>query len=223
METNKRVPAPPANPWLQVPASEYEGHMNSPAVRQSKLLNHFFAEALLNVKPQAVLVCGCSTGNGLEHIDPEITSRVAVFDINPDYIRITGERYKWRLPFLELYCTDIDELNLSRRSFDLIVASLFFEYVTPTEALSKLVQWLRPGGQLSVILQLPVSGAETVTPTPFKSLRLLAPIIRLVQPRRFKRICRQMGLYCASETEITLRTGKAFYVAYFKLADRSES
>jgi SAM-dependent methyltransferase len=223
MEMNKRVPAQPANPWLQVPASEYEGHMNSPAVRQSKLLNRFFADTLVNVKPQTVLVCGCSTGNGLEHIDPEITSRVVGFDINPDYIRIAGERYKRRLPFLELYCTDIDELNLSRHSFDLIVASLFFEYVTPAEALPKLVQWLRPGGQLAVILQLPVSGAETVTPTPFKRLRLLAPIIRLIQPRRFKRIGRQLGLYCVSETEITLRTGKAFYAAYLKLIDRSES
>jgi len=34
------------NPWLQIPASDYEGHMGSPEVAQLTLLAQTFKEAL---------------------------------------------------------------------------------------------------------------------------------------------------------------------------------
>ena len=166
-----------------------------------------------------MLVCGCSTGNGLEHIDPGFTDRLVGLDINPDYIRIAGERHGRRLPFLELYCTDIEDLTFVRHSFDLIVASLFFEYVIPARVLPKLAQWLRPGGQLAVTLQLPSPGNEPVTPTPFRSLRRLTPIMKLIPPEQIKNICLRLGLNCTNEAEIELPTGKTFYCAYFRRDD----
>ena len=211
------------NPWLQIPASEYEGHMDSPAVRQGEFLNRFFADTLAEFKPPAVLVCGCTTGNGLEHIDPDITKRVVGFDINPEYIRIAGDRHSGRLPFLKLYCTDVEKFALGHHGFDLIVASLFFEYVSPVRVLPKLAQWLRPDGKLAVILQLPSPGNEPVTPTHFKSLRLLTAYMQLIPTDLFKNICGCASLACTMETEQTLPTGKAFYCAYFKHDDGTGS
>ena len=112
---------------------------------------------------------------------------------------------------------------MGRHRFDLIVASLFFEYVAPATVLPKLARWLRPGGHLAVILQLPSPGNETVTPTPFKSLRRLAPFMELVPPYLFKHHCGQARLECTNEAEKKLPTGKMFYCGHFRMDGGAEN
>jgi hypothetical protein len=65
-----------SNPWLDIPEADYIGHMNSPAVGQRPVLGRLLGEALETVRPKVVLVLGCSTGNGLEHVNPAVTSRI---------------------------------------------------------------------------------------------------------------------------------------------------
>lgn len=105
---DEKTPAQANNPWLRIPASDYEGHMNSPDVRQGEFLNRFFSEALAAFKPSAVLVCGCSTGNGLEHIDPTITEHVVGFDINPDCTGETKKTLRSGKSFYRAYYTAAD-------------------------------------------------------------------------------------------------------------------
>jgi SAM-dependent methyltransferase len=78
---------------MSIPESDYVGHMSSPAVGQRLALNRILANALRLTEPGAVLVVGCSNGNGLEHVDPAITTHVTGVDINPAYLRSLADRF----------------------------------------------------------------------------------------------------------------------------------
>lgn len=81
------------NPWLEISEADYVGHMSSPAVGQRPVLSRLLGETLQAVRPNTLLVLGCSNGNGLEHVNPAITSRVVVVDVNPEYLRGLRERF----------------------------------------------------------------------------------------------------------------------------------
>src|SRR5574337_327833 len=159
---------PDVSPWLSIPASDYEAHMSSSAVGQLQYLNGIFRELLVELQPNSVAVLGCATGNGFEHIQPATRAVIGV-DINPTYLDILRSRFGNRLPGLELVCADIEGCTLESRSLDLIHCALVLEYVNPVIAIEKAAGWLRPGGALSVVLQLPFAGSGPVTETPYTS------------------------------------------------------
>lgn len=61
--------------------------MASPGVKQLQFLNRVFQELIQTHRPVAIAVPGCSTGNGFEHIDLQITRRVVGIDIHPEYLK----------------------------------------------------------------------------------------------------------------------------------------
>jgi hypothetical protein len=65
------------NPWSLVPAADYEAYMGPEGADLLAPLSAVFQEAWLAAQPERVLVVGCATGNGLEHVDPAVTRRVA--------------------------------------------------------------------------------------------------------------------------------------------------
>lgn len=70
------------NPWLAIPEADYVGHMASAEVGQRQALNAIFRQTLARYAPARLLVLGCSTGNGFEHIDPAVTAGVTGIDVN---------------------------------------------------------------------------------------------------------------------------------------------
>jgi len=64
------------NPWLHIPASDYEAHMSLPEVAQAQAINELFASVLQEYTPASLAVFGCTTGNGFEHIDSSKTRRI---------------------------------------------------------------------------------------------------------------------------------------------------
>jgi len=76
------------NPWLTIPAADYEAHMALPQVAQAQALNALMAAVLTQYAPKSLSVIGCTTGNGFEHIDTTHTRRVVGIDINPDYLAV---------------------------------------------------------------------------------------------------------------------------------------
>ncbi len=78
------------NPWLDIPEVDYVGHMSSTIVNQRPVLSRLMGDALESVRPRAMLVLGGSTGNGLDHVNPAVTTRVTVVDLNPAYLRRLG-------------------------------------------------------------------------------------------------------------------------------------
>jgi len=208
-------PGEKRNPWLDIPASDYEGHMASPQVGQLHLLNRLFKRVLTETRPVSVAVLGCTTGNGFEHFDPAVTHFILGVDINPSYLEITRERYRAWGTRLELKCADLHTDCFDGRQFDLVHAALVFEYVDVEIVLAHIFRALKPQGKLSVVLQLPNLGLPAVSHTPYKSLEKLAPVMHLLEPDQFTRLTRRAGFKEPAGEMITLPSGKEFFLGVY--------
>ena len=198
------------NPWLDIPEADYVGHMNSPGVGQRPVLGRMLGEVLETVRPNVVLVLGGSTGNGLEHVNPTVTSRVVVVDVNPKYLIRLRERFPNPAFALDLWSGDVIDIELGQQAFDLVHAALIFEYVEWPVLLPRIAAALRPGGVLSVILQTPSASSPAVTPTPFTSLRKLESLFRFVEPTALVDAARGEGLNLHARHTEALPAGKSF-------------
>ncbi len=203
------------NPWLQIPADDYEGHMSSPSVAQLQMLNEIFADVVNEYQAKSIAVLGCTTGNGFEHLINKNIERIVGVDINPDYISICKRRFEKKLPQLDLICADLNEVEFSNSSFSLIHAALVFEYVKVELLLAKISRWLRPNGILSVVLQLPSDTLAPVSETPYQSLKLLNTVMKLVEPKVFRKTAQKYGLVETKNNKLKLINGKSFYIIFF--------
>jgi len=206
-----------SNPWLSVPAADYEGHMGSPGVRQLEFLSRTFGELLAEFEPAAIAVLGCATGNGFERVEPGRIRRLVGLDINHEYLDLCRERYANRIPVLELVCEDVASFEFESRSMDFIHAALFLEYVDPAVVVEKASRWLRPGGILAAVLQLPVEKRGNVSDTGFTSLMTLEPVIALVEPGHLECIVQRYGFSRVKSARETLGSGKEFFVGVYRL------
>lgn len=204
------------NPWLQIPAEDYEGHMSAPNVAQLQMLNKIFADVLNEFHPQSIAILGCTTGNGFEHLIDKQIGRIVGVDINHEYLAICKNRFEKSLPKMEMICADLNEADFPYSSFDLIHAALVFEYVEVELLLSKISRWLRPSGILSVVLQLPTETSAPVSETPYQSLKLLSPVMKLVEPEEFRDITKSCGFNETKNLKIKMKSGKSFSILLFQ-------
>ncbi|MBI4870731.1 MAG: class I SAM-dependent methyltransferase [Candidatus Riflebacteria bacterium] len=189
--------------------------MRSPAVRQLQYLGEVFRETLATVRPGSLVVVGCATGNGFEHIPPE-TARVVGVDLNPDYLELARRRHSARLAGLELLATDLLRAGARVGRVDLVHCALVLEYVDPVAAITEMSAWLAPGGVLSLVLQLPSPEHAAITPTPFDSIKALSPLMRLVAPGVVAGAASACGLAPLMTRVDTLPSGKQFHVARYR-------
>lgn len=201
-----------SNPWLDIPEADYIGHMSSPTVGQEPVLSRLLGEALELALPKTVLILGGSTGNGLERVNADVTARVVVVDINPAYLRRLHERYPNPGFELDLRSGDVMDLELDRNTYDLVHAGLLFEYVDWPVLLPRVAAALKPGGALSVVLQVPSASSPAVTPTEFTSLRKLESLFHFVEPTAFLDAARDEKLSLRARHTEGLPAGKAFEV-----------
>jgi len=204
------------NPWLAIPAEDYEAHMASPEVGQLQVLSQLFETVLEEHRPESLAVLGCSTGNGFEHIDPGTTQRVVGIDINPSYLGVARTRFLGSLPMLELLEQDFTSAAFAIHPVSLIFAALVFEYVDVGEAVRNISRSLTPGGVLVAALQLPSPTSTPVTKTRFESLEALAPIMNLVSPEEFSLVCSENGLRAVRQTRLPLEQGKGLHVGFYE-------
>ncbi len=137
------------NPWLNIPSSDYTSHMTE--VGQAQLLSKLTKESLEQFKPNRFALLGCATGNGLEHINNNITSKVYAIDINGDYLKKCEAQFKDKIPGIETLKLDIQENELNLQDIDLYFIGLVLEYVNPEKALKKLYEpWLKTAGWSSL-------------------------------------------------------------------------
>src|SRR5262249_1345353 len=166
-------------------------------------------------RPGAVLVIGGSTGNGLEHVNPAVTSRVAVVDVNPEYLRRLRERFPHPSFELDVRCGDAIEIALERGAYDLVHAALILEDIDWPVLVPRLARALRLGGVLSVVLQAPSASTPAVTPTAFTSLRKLKSVFRFVEPSALVDAARGQGLSLNARHTEALPAAKSFEVFRF--------
>jgi len=200
------------NPWTVVQASDYERHMGPEGVDQLAPLSAIFQEAYLAAQPDRVLLLGCATGNGLEHVNPAVTQRVTGVDVSLQYLGIARQRFMHLGAKLELFCSEAEKFRATPGSFDLVHAALLFEYLHPEPLVRKIAEWIAPGGTCAVVLQLP--GGES-PPSPFKTIELIRKAMKLVPPDELTRLFEHYGLPRKRARTVELKHGKSFWVGVF--------
>ncbi len=200
------------NPWTVVPAADYERHMGAEGVDQLAPLSAIFQESYLAAQPDRLLVLGCTTGNGLEHVNPAVTQRIVGVDVNLQYLGVARQRFFHLGPRLELYCQEAEKLRAPPESFDLVHAALIFEYLHPEPLVRRIGEWLAPGGTCSVVLQLP-GGQGPAAPS--RAMQLIEKAMRLVPPDELAGLFAQYGLGQRRSRTVPLKGGKSFWVGAF--------
>lgn len=204
------------NPWLKIPLKDYEAHMKSPNVGQQQMLNLIFKDLISRFNPKRIAVIGCTSGNGFEHVNFDNIDKLLGIDINPEFINSAMEKFGDAGEKTNLVCADIEEYNFGKQKFDLIHCALIFEYVPVELVLPKLVNALNQKGIISVVLQLANSEKPAVSKTEFKSLETLSDFIYLHDEKEFIIVSRKFGLKEFEKRIMEMKSGKKFYVGYYK-------
>jgi SAM-dependent methyltransferase len=202
------------NPWLLIPADDYEAHMG--AVGQSAVLRVLFADAYAERRPRRLAVLGCTTGADLEQIDPGVTEVVVGLDLNPDYLEIARRRLGALGSRLNLVCGDVSEAELPGGPFDLVHAALLLEYVEPAAFFRRIERWLAPDGICSLVTQEPAPGVPSVSATKYDSLQRLAACMTLRDADEVMRFAGEAGLQPLRRQTVTLPTGKRLVSSIFE-------
>jgi len=203
-----------SNPWLNVPLTEYEQHMSSAEVQQLGALSDLFAEALGRCRPLSIAVLGIAGGNGLDHIDSTITARVVGLDLNPLYLAAVQQRYSHVLG-LELHCVDLSEQRVKLEPVQLVHAALVFEHAGVDCCLENALSMITPGGNLSVVLQLPAESGPTVGASHLSSMQNLKSHLSLVSPAWLRESVSGRGFRLVHQTTRALPAGKGFWMGIF--------
>lgn len=203
-----------SNPWLAVPLSEYERHMSSVRVGQLGVLSDLFSIVVRRCRPKSVAILGIAGGNGLDHIDRGITSRVVGIDLNPVYLEAVRRRYPG-LPGLDLRCADLSERLVDLEPVQLVHAALIFEHAGIGRCLENATSIAAPGGNLSVVLQLPASGGEPEVASRFSSIRELKSHFSLVSPACLCQSLDKRGFQMIYHSRRMLPGSKGFWVGIF--------
>jgi len=203
-----------SNAWLSIPLEDYEGHMADAAVQQSTALSELFRRALDRFRPQSVAVLGVAGGNGLEHIDPTVTTRVIGVDINQSYLDSVQYRFG-ALTGLELYCRDLNQGELDLPGVDLVHAAMIFEHAGLGRALDSAVSLVVRSGALSVVLQLPSTSEPGVAETSYSSMQKVKGRFALIDTAEFQGLLAQRGFRLIDQEHRPLPGGKDFWFGAF--------
>jgi len=201
------------NPWTVVPAADYERYMGPDGVDQLAPLSSIFQEVYLAAQPDRVLLLGCATGNGLEHVNPAVTQNVVGVDVNLQYLGIARQRFMHLGTKLELFCSEAEKFRTQPGTFDLVHAALIFEYLHPEVLVRRISEWIAPGGTCSVVLQLP--GGEGGPAAPTKTMQIIEKAMKLVAPEELTRLFEHYGLTRRRAKTVPLKHGKSFWAGSF--------
>jgi hypothetical protein len=205
---------PVSNPWLAIPLTDYEQHMDSVEVQQLGILAELFAAAVIERKPNSIAILGIAGGNGLEHIKDHGT-RIVGFDVNPRYLETVRERYPL-LSRLELHCIDLAETLVDVEPVELVHAALIFEHAGIDRCLENALSLVAPGGFLSVILQIPSETEQSVSPSRFSSIQSLSSHFSFVDPASLRRTLAGRQFRLRHDQWRSLPGGKRFWMGIFE-------
>ena len=195
------------NPWLEISHSDYENHMTD--VGQAQCLSAIMKDCLERFQPNSFALLGCATGNGLEHINSDITSKVFAIDINPDYLNKTRERFEQKIDNLEIIQSDIQTNDLNLKNIDLFFIGLVLEYVNPKLALKNIVKSLGKDGVVVIVIQK-TKETSFVSKTKYTSLEKLSNISNEVVEENIDSYLNCNNLISLEREEIQLTENKSF-------------
>lgn len=140
------------NPWNEINLSTYENHMSLDSVFQLQALNRMMKDQFYAYSVQSIMILGVAGGNGLEHIDRQIISKVYGVDINKGYLDTCVKRYPELWGILDIIHADLTQERSELPYADLVVANLIIEYIG-YGCFQKTVQQIFPK-YVSAIIQI---------------------------------------------------------------------
>ena len=188
--------------------------MSSAGVQQLTALAELFQCALDHSIPKSVAVLGVAGGNGLEHIDCTVTKRIIGVDINQRFLDVVHQRFG-TLPGIELHCCDLAKQPFRLAPAALVHAALIFEHVGLGRALANALSLVAPGGQFSVVLQLPGEMEQPVACTGYPSMQTLKQDFTLIDIGAFERLLAQDGFRLIEQKRRAVAGGKALWLGIF--------
>ncbi|HEY3351554.1 MAG TPA: class I SAM-dependent methyltransferase [Thermoanaerobaculia bacterium] len=193
--------------------------MALPDVGQAQALASEFGRLLEERRPASVAVLGCSGGNGLERVDPAVTTRVVALDLNPAYVEATRVRFDRRFRAFEPVVCDVALAGEAPfRPVEFLFAGLVLEYVSLPAGLRFVRSGLERGGLFGCITQQASETLERVSPSPFSSLAALAPHMRLHAPGEVARRAGECGLRVEGLRTLLMPNGKVLVSQVFSAA-----
>ncbi len=202
-------------PWLSVTAAEYEALMGPEGLDLLAPLSAAFAQVYRAARPRRLLVLGCGTGAGLEHVDAALTERVVGIDLNLQFLAVARQRHHGLGARLELFCADARTADLPGGEFDLVHAALLAEYLDPEALVAVMARAVAPGGACAVVQRLP-GGEPAEEAWPGESVQALAAAARLVDPSHLAALFARRGLRRAGAWEVAARGGRRLRAALFR-------
>ncbi len=202
------------NPWLEIPLEDYERHMSHHLVGQSILLNSLTKKYLNSINPETAIFLGVAGGNGLEHIDNEITRSVIGIDINPAYLETASERYKHKIASLQLLNIDIAKNAETICQANFIWAALILEYTGIDKALVFCANNICKDGHLIISIQSNNNKAS-VSSTGIESVKKAGELFAIVNPEDLLDKAVVAGYKLIGREENTLPNGKSILTFHF--------
>jgi hypothetical protein len=204
-----------SNPWLNIPLTDYEGHMRSDEIQQLDALSELFAAALERCQPASVAVLGVGGGNGLDRIDSRVTKRVVGLDLNPHYLTEARKRYGGTCN-LSLHCVDLAEERVELEPVHLVHAALIFEHAGIDRCLENAVSLVNDGGALYAVLQLPSQAEQEIGSSNYSSMLTLKNNFALVDPNSLQRKLAREGFRMVHEVLRPVPAGKRLWMGVFE-------
>ena len=197
------------NPWTEIPIADYERHMSHSSVGQLSLLNSLTKKYLTKIKPATCLFMGIAGGNGLEHIDNDISKNVIGIDINQEYLDVSFKRYNDRINSLQLLNLDITKNTNQICSADFIWAALILEYAGIDKCLEFSKNNTSPGGHFIATIQSN-NNLQSVSPTGVESVKKAGLIFKTIDPEIMLVKAKEMGYSLIGDETNQLPNGKTF-------------
>ncbi len=204
------------NPWLVIPLEDYERHMSHHLVGQAILLNSLTKKYLNEIKPATAVFLGIAGGNGLEHIDKNITKAVYGIDINQDYLDTVFKRYKHAIGFLQLKNLDIVKNPETICRADFIWAALVLEYTGVDKGLEFCTNNIRKGGHMIVSIQSN-NNNPSVSTTGIESVKKAGKLFSIVGPENLLGKTNETGYILIGKEENVLPNGKSIITFHFTI------
>jgi predicted TPR repeat methyltransferase len=202
------------NPWLEIPLDDYEKHMSHATVGQLGLLSSLTNKYLTRIKPASCIFVGVAGGNGLEHINNEISRHIVGIDINQDYLDVAHKRHHNKIPSLLLLNLDVSKNTDTIFHSDLIWAALIMEYIGIDACLKFSANNLTPGGHLIVTIQCN-NNLQSVSATGIESVKKAGSVFNAVDINLLLGKAKEMGFAYIGREENQLPNGKSFLTIDF--------
>jgi hypothetical protein len=202
------------NAWNKIPLQDYEQHMQHKDVGQSQLLSKLTNKYLQKHRPENALFLGISGGNGLEHIDINITKKIYGIDINESYLEETKKRFAAKIKQLVLINTDIQNSSKLFLKANFVWAALIFEYIDIQKGFNFIANNSNESTRLIITIQSN-NGNRIVSETGVESIKSVKDIFKIVDKDNLQAHALRSGFKLFSSEENILPNGKSFHTFEF--------